>query len=357
MSGSACAAEVLPTRFAAAMDAIGGWEERPLVAIGLSGGADSLCLALLAAEWAHARGGAAVALIVDHGLRPAAALESHLAAAWAMAGGLCAVRFRLPPGRDSAAALRQRRLAALADAAAEKGALHLLLGQHRLDQAETVLMRARRGSGPRGLAAMAPVRAEGAVRLVRPLLDVSPREIRAFLADRHQAWIADPSNDGAGERAELRRAMGDGDGEGAAVAALAEASRLFRVRREAEAAAVAGLLAHAAVLGAGPVVLLDRAAMAAAAPWLRAAALAAVISGLVGRPHAPSPAQLASAGGRLLGAAGFSLGGVVAEPLRDNWRIRPERRAVVAVAERARVGYGAADPGTGTAWRRPVPDP
>lgn len=360
MSGSACAADPLPARVAAALDAAGGWEERPVLAVGLSGGADSLCLALLAAAWARGRGGRVLALVLDHGLRPAAVTEVRLAAAWARAAGIAAVPLRLEPGPCSAEALRRRRLDALAEAAAAAGALHLLLGHHRLDQAETVLLRAMRGSGPRGLAAIAPVSVAGRVRLLRPLLGASPREIRAFLAARGQAWIADPSNDTRGARAGLRGEMADREGEGAAVRALAEAASRRLALRQAEAAEVAALLARAASLPAAGGVRLARAALLEAAPSLRAAALATVLAGVSGRTVRPPPARLAAGAEKLAGRAAFSLGGCVLRPAGQAWRVRAERRSParrrVAVAEPAALGYAAPSRGGAAAEAAPHPE-
>lgn len=345
VNASASAAEALPARFAAAMAAAGGWEAAPLLAIGLSGGADSLCLALLADAWARPRGGRALALVLDHGLRPAAAAEVRLAAAWAAAAGIAALPLRLAPGPSSAEALRRRRLATLTEAARAAGALHLLLGQHRLDQAETVLLRAMRGSGTRGLAAMAPVSARGPMRLLRPLLGVSPSEIRAFLAARRQPWIADPANDMRGARAALRQAMGDREGEGQATLALAEAAQAHARRRGAEEAAVAALLGRAASLNPAGDVLLDRGAMLAAGVPLRAAALAAVLGGVSGRAYAPSPARLAAGAEALAGSRGFSLGGCVLRPAGQAWILRPERRRAVAVVETTGLGYAVSSRG------------
>ena len=52
---------------------------------------------------------------------------------------------------------RTARFAALEAACAEAGILHLLLGHHAGDQAETLLIRALGGSGPAGMAGMAPL--------------------------------------------------------------------------------------------------------------------------------------------------------------------------------------------------------
>jgi tRNA(Ile)-lysidine synthase len=339
VSGSACAAEALSVRFAAAMDAAGGWEDAPLLALGLSGGADSLCLALLASDWARARGGRALALVIDHGLRPASRTEARLAEAWALRAGLETMVLRLPPGPISAAALRHRRLAALAEAAAGRGALHLLLGHHALDQAETVLLRAMRGSGPRGLAAMASVSPIGPVRLLRPLLGAGPGEIRAWLATCGQPWIADPSNDGRGTRAHLRAAMADRQGEGSAARALAALAAHHGRARQREDAAVAALLGQAASLGEAGEVMLERGAMLAADTPLAAAALGLVLTGLSGRAYPPAPAKLADGVGKLTGEAKFSLGGCVFRPIGSAWRVTRERWRRAAVAETERLGY------------------
>ena len=55
------------------------FERRPGLAVAVSGGRDSLALALLARDWVATRGGSLVGLIVDHGLRPESATEAQAA--------------------------------------------------------------------------------------------------------------------------------------------------------------------------------------------------------------------------------------------------------------------------------------
>jgi len=74
--------------FAGLMAGLGPFEDRPTLAVAVSGGADSLCLALLAAEWARARGGRAVALTVDHRLRAGSRAEARQVATWLGARGI-----------------------------------------------------------------------------------------------------------------------------------------------------------------------------------------------------------------------------------------------------------------------------
>ena len=67
----------------------------------------------------------------------------------------------------------------------------IALGHTRTDQAETVLLRLFRGSGPTGLAAMPFVSKD---RLIRPLLTINREEVRRFAEGRQIAWRDDSSN-------------------------------------------------------------------------------------------------------------------------------------------------------------------
>lgn len=65
---------------------------------------------------------------------------------------------------------------------------------HQQDQAETFLLRALRGSGPRGLAAMRPARPLGVGQLLRPLLEVSQQALIDYAEAQQLSWVEDPSN-------------------------------------------------------------------------------------------------------------------------------------------------------------------
>ena len=206
------------------MTALGPFEPAPRIAAGVSGGADSMALALLADAWARQRGGSLLALVVDHGLR--AELGSEAAAAAARLGslGIAATVLGiegLARGPGLAERARSARFAVLEAACAEAGILHLLLGHHAGDQAETLLIRSLGGSGPAGLAGMAPLVETTRLRLLRPLLAVAPARLRATLVSAGVAWIEDPSNaDAKALRPRLRLLRRDGGGEGSATAAL-----------------------------------------------------------------------------------------------------------------------------------------
>ena len=82
---------------------------------------------------------------------------------------------------------------------------HVAIGHTRSDQAETVLSRMVRGTGPRGLAGILPVTREG---IIRPLIDVSREEVRRWLRDEGLAWREDASNlDTTRQRSRIRREL------------------------------------------------------------------------------------------------------------------------------------------------------
>ena len=247
----------LADAFAVSMARLGPLPTPPHLAVAVSGGADSLALALLADAWARERGGRVAGLIVDHGLRAASAVEAAATQARLSARGIAAeilVLDDLAQGPGLAARARAARYRVLAQACRRLGLAHLLLGHHAADQAETVLIRALGGSGPAGLAAM-PARAEAngadtaGLCLLRPLLGIAPARLRDFLRDLGEAWVEDPSNaDRRALRPRLRALRADPAGTGSATRALVAAARQAGLARAAAEAAREALLAARAML-------------------------------------------------------------------------------------------------------------
>ena len=239
---------------AASLEAIGGFEARPLIAVAVSGGPDSLALLLLAQRWARQRGGEARALTVDHGLRPESAEEARVVAGWLAARGIpheILVWSGDKPMSGLQEAAREARYRLLAQWCRAHGVLHLLIAHHREDQGETYLIRRRAGSGTDGLAGMSAVRELAGCRLVRPLLSVPPARLRALLAEEGQPFLCDPSNlNPAFERARLRAAATSADDN-------IEQIRAHGRRRIDREAALDQVLAHAASLHPAGFAVLD----------------------------------------------------------------------------------------------------
>jgi len=289
------------------MAPLGPFGAAPRLAVAVSGGPHSLALALLARDWVAARGGAVMALVADHGLRPESGAEAdHVMALLAQAdiAGEC-LRLGLPAGARMQERARAARLAALGQAAARHGCPWLLLGHHRGDQAETLAFRALRGSGAAGLAAMAPLRATPECLILRPLLGFAPARLEAVVAAAGIAPVRDPSNDNPRfARIRIRQALRDPDGEGEGVLALAEAAGAFAHRRARQEATLLARLAAAAEIRPEGYAWVDPKALGHDA--LGVAALARLI-GLIGGAAWPVPipataALMARGDGSLAGA-------------------------------------------------------
>lgn len=196
-------------QFGKLMAALGPFEQAPVLGVGVSGGADSTALAILAHDWARERGGRVHALIVDHGLRPESAGEAERVAAACASRGMSADvltwKGEIPvSGVEEAARATRHQL--LAKACRKHGLLHLLLAHHGDDQAETADMRQAMGSGPLGLAGMSACVERSHYRLLRPLLSISRAQLEATLRARGIGWLDDPMNhDLSFARARLRR--------------------------------------------------------------------------------------------------------------------------------------------------------
>ncbi|HEV7369741.1 tRNA lysidine(34) synthetase TilS [Arenibaculum sp.] len=276
--------------FARLLARLGPFEPRPRLAVAVSGGADSMALCLLARDWARARGGDVLALTVDHGLRPDSAAEARAVGAGLAALGVAhaVLEWSGPkPGTGIQEAAREARYRLIEARCRAEGILHVLLGHHLDDQAETVLLRLARGSGVDGLAGIAPVRELGACRLLRPLLGVPGARLRATLEARGLPWIEDPSNGSARfARARLRAAAGLLRREGLGPEALSATARRCARARSALERAAAGLLAEAAVLRPEGWALLERDSLGRAAEEVALRALAGVLGavGGSGRP-------------------------------------------------------------------------
>jgi tRNA(Ile)-lysidine synthase len=290
------------------MAAFAPFETAPCLAVGVSGGADSMALVLLADAWARTRGGSIVALSVDHGLRASSAGEAAQVARWLATRGI-AHRILAWPGAKPItrlqAAARDARYRLLCDWCRGEGVLHLLVGHHAQDQAETVLNRLVRGSASFGLAGMSALVEVPGLRLLRPLLATTPDSLRDLLRAHRQPWIEDPSNrDRRFARARLRAvwpALQAGAGQPAA--ALIDALPAMAAARVAMEDAVAALLARVCRLHPAGFVWLDRAMAAEAPAVVVERALAGLVAMIGGGWREPSPRAVRQARDRVLGGA------------------------------------------------------
>lgn len=169
------------------------------ILLAVSGGPDSMAMLGLAVAARAYLPPIAVAT-VDHRLRPEAADEARFVAEFCkdLKISHCILPWTEAPSPDegvSQEAARKGRYALLSGHARAIEATHLCTAHTLDDQAETVLMRMAAGTGMTGLGAMRPNVQRGAVRHIRPFLEVAKSRLVATCDLNHWHFSTDPTND------------------------------------------------------------------------------------------------------------------------------------------------------------------
>ena len=173
------------------------------VVVAVSGGPDSVTLLHILFLLSGRYGWRLVAAHVNHRFRGAESdREAAFVADFAAKLGLpCRIAtidvpaFIEETALNAQTAARIKRYAFLHEVAAEFGAARIALAHHADDQAETLVMRILRGTGPTGLAGMPERRWEKKVELIRPLLRIYKSELLHYLAEHDLPYCLDSSND------------------------------------------------------------------------------------------------------------------------------------------------------------------
>jgi tRNA(Ile)-lysidine synthase len=246
----------------------------------LSGGADSVCLLDVALRL----GAEVKALHVDYGLRPEAEDdERHCRELCARLGVELLVEGVALPAEGNLHAVARDARYRLAErhATADYATAHTIS-----DQAETVLYRLATSPGRRALLAMAPRRG----RLVRPLLEATAEETRAYCRAHGLDWREDASNDDLRfARARVRHGLLAALRDVAPDAERTIAETAAQLRDEADAldASVTAALGR---LGGGPAV--EASALADLGPGLARLVLRRLAEREAGAPHPLSRADV-----------------------------------------------------------------
>ncbi len=167
------------------------------LAVGVSGGADSLGAVLMLNDELSKKGYQIIALTVDHGLRSSSSKEAayvkklmkqhnieHHTLVWKGS----------KPKTGVEEAARQARYKLISDWCQKNKVSYLITAHHLFDQAETFFMRLHRGSGLDGLCGMKEKSQIENLIILRPFLKTSPETFKAYLKKRHIDWVEDESN-------------------------------------------------------------------------------------------------------------------------------------------------------------------
>ena len=206
------------------------------LAIGVSGGPDSMALAAALIDYCTNAQKEFYILSVNHGLRDEAADEIKMIEEWAHDKNLTHKILRWEgekPENGVMAAARQARYDLMAGFCAAQNISTLFIAHHADDQAETFLIRLAKGSGLDGLAAMNDLRLmDSGINIARPFLDVPKQDLLKYCQEQGIPFVHDPSNDNKKYmRPRLRQSMEILAAEGLSAKRLtATAKRLSRAR-------------------------------------------------------------------------------------------------------------------------------
>ena len=193
------------------------------VAVAVSGGGDSMALLLALKSYIETSQLSVkiLALTVDHNLRIESAIEAVQVANWCVKLNIehhiLRWNFDVKPTSAIQEKARNARYELMSDYCKNNQITTLFFGHNLEDNAETFLMRLKRGAGVRGLSAISTKSIRlldngFELKIYRPFLAVKRQELRQYLADKSQSYFDDPSNDNEKyERVKIRNFLGDND--------------------------------------------------------------------------------------------------------------------------------------------------
>lgn len=185
-------------RFSASLKkAIFEHDLQPRLALAVSGGIDSMALLTLAHYWSKQNAAKLIVISVDHGLRVDSAQDCKFVYDFCLQLGLECYILKWSEGSSFNSGLqakaRQARYDLMCNLCKELDIIYLCTGHHKDDCAENFFLRLSKGQGPLSLF-MREVWFFNNLMIVRPLLQVSKEECKAYLVSKGIPWKEDPSN-------------------------------------------------------------------------------------------------------------------------------------------------------------------
>ncbi|MDO5382558.1 MAG: tRNA lysidine(34) synthetase TilS [Eubacteriales bacterium] len=169
------------------------------IVVGISGGADSVCLIMALKEYVESNKLPITlhGVHVNHGIRQEAENDEKFARDLCEKSGIEFLSYnidckKLAQNRRQTVeeAGRTERYRIFSEVAGKYEKSRIAVAHHKNDQAETLIMNISRGTSVKGLCGIRPVRDN----IVRPLLCVTRRQIEEFLQERNQSYVTDATN-------------------------------------------------------------------------------------------------------------------------------------------------------------------
>ncbi len=173
------------------------FENYPHVAVGVSGGPDSIALVYLINKWIKSKQGKLFALIFDHGIRSNSEQESYQVKENLIDLDINAKILQTKknkPIKTNMAQARNNRFEGLITFCKKNNIHHLFLGHHFDDNLETYLIRKINGSNFEGLGSIEEITYFKKIQILRPFIEINKNSILNFNKKNKLFFINDPSN-------------------------------------------------------------------------------------------------------------------------------------------------------------------
>ena len=173
------------------------FEKNAVLAAGVSGGIDSIVLAILLSKWSKKNNYTLVALIVDHKIRVESSIEANNVSKYLSNLKIKNRIIKLKKNQKlNGIQKRSRygRFKAFNDYCKKNNILHLFLGHNKNDNLEIYILRKVGGSGLEGLRSIRKLTRFKRLQIIRPLLNFQRKEIFNYAKQYKLNWVEDPSN-------------------------------------------------------------------------------------------------------------------------------------------------------------------
>lgn len=167
------------------------------IAVAVSGGADSMALAFLISEFAKHLPIELYAFTVDHQFRKSSAKEAEFVHKNLSQKGYVHKTLTFDGKKITSKieeTARKKRYELILNECKKLSIDYLATAHHKDDQIETLIMRFFKGSGADGLCGIPSLREEDGIKIIRPMLYLSKKEIKAICIANNIKWKEDKSN-------------------------------------------------------------------------------------------------------------------------------------------------------------------
>ena len=173
------------------------FEKNAVLAVGVSGGIDSIVLAILLSKWSKKNNYSIVALIIDHKIRIESSIEAKKVSNYLSNLKISNKIIKLKKNQNLYGIQKRSRYGrfrAFHGYCKKNNILHLFLGHNKNDNLETYILRKVGGSGLEGLRSIRKLTRFKRLQIIRPLLKFHRKEIFNYAKKSNLTWVEDPSN-------------------------------------------------------------------------------------------------------------------------------------------------------------------